>query len=205
MKQVAVISCLVVLAGRGPTPTQDSHASPPPLKQSSWTYQTTDDAMRKTRTWYASDAVVNPAQLGFPYEGGTTATIQLTQGLKDDPSNQQATLILHNGQIDCAGGCELNLKFDDGEVLYSTGTKGSCGDDECLNLPVSNDTDAFGTKSYKGFHKRLYASRRLTVEVPLYKYGRHQFEFDTAGLVWPQPGAPLTGDGTGLADGSKGI
>ena len=159
--------------------------------------------MRKLQTWYASDEALNPAQLQFPYQGGTTATIQLAQSQKDDPSNQQATLVLHNGQIDCAGGCLLNMKFDGGEMLYSSGTKESCGEDECINLPVSNDTDDFGTKAYKGFHKRLYASRHLTIEVPLYKFGSYQFEFDTRGLVWPQPGAPRTGDGTGIANGSK--
>lgn len=159
--------------------------------------------MRKERTWTANNAASNVAQLDFPYEGGTTATIELVQGQRDDPENQQAILIVNNGQIDCSATCSMSLKFDDGEVLESTGVKTDCGSGQCVNLSIGRDLEAFGTKAYKGFHKRLKASRHLTIEVPIYRFGRHQFEFETSGLVWPQPGAPKIGEGTGIADGSK--
>lgn len=199
----AYLTCALAVAACGPAPTENTTAAAPEVRASPWAYRIHDDAMRKERTWIASNEAINPAQLDFPYQGGTTATIQLVQGQKDDPDNQQATLILHNGQIDCSSTCDISLKFDDGEVLESSGTRTDCGEDQCVNLPVTGDIEAFGTKAYQGFHKRIRASKHLTIEVPLYKFGRHQFELDTSGLVWPQPGAPTTGEGSGLADGSK--
>lgn len=169
-----------------------------------WSYDVQTDGMRKTRTWFALNEASNQAQLDFPYQGGTTAKIQLEQNEKDSPENQQPTLIIHNGQLDCDGNlCDIGLKFDDGEVFTSRGTKTDCGSDQCVNLNITEDTDHFGTKKYIGFHKRLRASKKLVLEVPIYKFGRYQFEFNTSGLVWPQPDAPKTGEGTSIANGAR--
>jgi hypothetical protein len=192
-------TCALFVAACGPVPAS-TETSATASKTDPWTYHVYVDDMRKERTWIANNYAKNPAQLDFPYDGGTDATIQLSQDETDDPQNRQAILTLHNGQIDCGGDCDVSLKFDDGEVIESNGTKTDCGTAQCINLNV--DSERLGSKGYQGFHDRLKASKRLTVEVPIFNFGPYQFHFDISGLVWPQPGAPTTGKGTGIADGS---
>lgn len=185
-----IVICCMLLVGCGNEATERQSSAT--TRSLSWSYDTQTDAMRKQRSWFASNVSTNEAQLSFPYEGGTSAILQLTQDETEDPDNQQAILILQNGQLDCST-CYISLKFDDGKVFESVGTKSDCGSDQCLNVNVSDDIEKLGTSGYVGFHKRLLASRKLVIEVPIYKFGPFQFQFKTSDLVWPQPNAPKQG------------
>lgn len=203
MKRIPLLALLVLTSCEQPNSTSENQVTASPSPVSAWNYRIYDDAMRKKRTWIANITASNPAQLEFPYFGGTSATIELVQGHYDHPENQQPMLILSNGQLDCSTECYLSVKFDDSEVFDSVGTKTNCGEDQCVNLNIRQDIDTFGTPASFGFHKRMARSKKMIIETPIYGFGTHQFEFSTAGLVWPQPGAPTSGEGTGIRDGSK--
>lgn len=194
MKQAFIIAVGLLSACDRAGPVENVEMASAPT--SAWRYRTYDDPMREERTWIANLTSTNQADLKFPYSGDTTATLEMAQGQGEDPENRQVILILSDGQLDCSRLCYLSLKFDDGEVFESTGTESDCGESKCVNVRVDADDEAFGTPESIGFHKRLAESKKLIVEVPIYRYGRHQFTFDSVGLVWPQPGAPVTGKGS---------
>lgn len=152
-----------------------------------WQYQSGIDRMRGTRWWEASVNAAEKAQVGFPYEGGTAARILLSQSSNEGPFNQQATLILENGQIDCYE-CIIELKFDDGRVFESHGRRTFCGEAQCLNLNVFRDGNY--DPDIGNFAQNLVSAQKVTIEVPVYRFGSFQYTFDVAGLQWPQPGAP---------------
>ena len=154
-----------------------------------WSYQSQTDKMRASKSWTAINVSENKADMQFPYEGGSPVHIELWQSDNESSSNQQPILVLENGQFDCHS-CQLAVKFDDGPVLESSGTRQDCGESQCINLNITEDLNEFGTKKYIGFHKRLIGSKKMTIEVPLYHFGSFQYEFNTSGLIWPQPGAP---------------
>ena len=164
-------------------------------KLASWRYVNGHDDMRGTQWWSAALTSNNKPELSPPYVGGSPARIQLVQSSDEDPFNEQPQLILSNGQIDCFD-CSVAIKFDDGPVLYSTGRRSDCGEEQCINLNLAGselDDPKASVEEWTAmasFTRQLVKAKTVTVEVPIYRYGLFQYHFNVAGLIWPQRGAP---------------
>src|SRR5579884_818339 len=158
-----------------------------PEKDRHWRYATDADQMRGTKWWGASLYAGDKALLGFPYAGGTPARIVLGQSSNEGPFDERPMLILENGQIDCYG-CRISFKFDDGPILESIGSKTDCGEAQCVILNAYKEGTY--TPDTLDFTQHLLKAHKLTIEVPIYQHGNHQYTFDLTGLEWPRPGAP---------------
>lgn len=150
----------------------------------SWIYSVTNDGMRGKKTFWAELAATNHPELEFPYSGGSPLLLQLYKVQGDSyPDNFAPRLVLSNGQYDCASSsrsCYVSVKVDENPVEEVQAVEIDCGSSRCLNI----HNDPYGKKSQVSFIETLRSARRVIFEVPLYKFGSYQYEFNTAGLKW---------------------
>ncbi|HEX7693187.1 MAG TPA: hypothetical protein VF409_01785 [Sphingomonas sp.] len=160
----------------GATPgTADNAAAPATASETSWTYQTTKDAVRNTTDSYASIVSDNKVEFDFPYNGGST--LQMT--VRHDHRGDNVYFVISKGQfvcgIDTCSG-EMNI---DGTPRHLTLTGASDG-----------SSDTLFASGESGIIKALKSAKKIIVELPFYQSGNQQFTFTTAkGLDWPPKAA----------------
>lgn len=111
-------------------------------------------------------------QLGFPYQGGTIAALQLVQ----HPRNGLNVMVkIENGQLTCHSfmNCRILVRFDDRPPIKFRGIE-----------PADNDTKTIFLEPEKKFLKELKGSTRMVVELPFYEEGNRLFHFNTTDLKW---------------------
>lgn len=116
-----------------------------------------------------------------------SASVESSTTLQSSQSNQATLTItsvrsghgsgfyfqLKEGKFSCVPElCDVSMKFDDGKVLDLK----AMGDKEASNIIHVQNPNLFVATA------RI--SKRLIVEVPLYKHGKTQFKFDISGLTW---------------------
>lgn len=185
MRRISLGALAFLSACNQPTTDTQATAAEVPAKPT-WTYGITEDKMRGNGTYWAQLKSSNQPELDFPYEGGSPITLQIVKQKGDPhPDNYAPELILTNGQFDCSGlqypnRCYVSVKADDQPVELLLGSSDDCGSARCLGL----QNDPSGAKVNVSFVETIRAAKRLTIEVPLYRYGSYQYEFDVAGLNW---------------------
>lgn len=133
-----------------------------------WTYGQRIDKMRNTSTSYAVVISENKADFAFPYDGGSFASI----ALRKRPGEAAAvTFSVTKGHFNCAMGCEISAKFDDGRVERFSGIGTNNG-----------AVDLIFIEPELRFINKLKASKKLIIEAPFYQEARTQFEFLVSGL-----------------------
>jgi len=141
-----------------------------------WTYHENTDEMRGEKTISASiesSATLQPSQ-------SNQDTLTITSVRSDHGSGFYFKL--KEGKFSCVPElCDVSMKFDDGKVLDLK----AMGDEETSNIIHVQNPNLFVATA------RI--SKRLIVEVPLYKLGKTQFKFDISGLAWE--GATPSKDG----------
>jgi hypothetical protein len=139
---------------------------------SKWTYSQDKDAMRGTTTRYASLDSDNSAEFDFPYQGGSTATLQVRQRPED---GLRILLSVTKGQFLCNSftNTTVSVKFDNGPVK-----KFGCSD------TAAGNTDVIFIENPSTFLKALRASKSAMIEPQFFQAGGRQFTFDTSGLEW---------------------
>lgn len=180
---------VLFLSACGQSPPQQandaelSHAAKP-----TWVYGESIDKMRGEKWFYAELQSSNQPELESPYSGGSPLTLQFSklQG-ETHPDNYAPRLVLSNGQYDCSGSghgnsCMITAKADDQKPVELHAVETDCGDAKCLVL----HNDPYGPLSGKSVIGMLRKTNRLIIEVPLYRFGSFQYEFDTAGLDWSE-------------------
>jgi hypothetical protein len=135
-----------------------------------WTYRTTEDKMRESKTKFAELKSLNKAQLGFPYRGGSALQLIIR---KSGEAEANTVFFLDRGQLPCHTDCKLIAKFDDDEIKNWEGTG-----------PASSSSDAIFVDEAADFLARLKSAKKLVVEVLVYDHGRVQFTFNVRGLKW---------------------
>ena len=128
--------------------------------------------MRGTKNIYASTESKNIQQLGFPYND---SKMQITIRKMEKEINVLITL---KGQIVCnsySERCYVSVKSDDSKILQYDFTEAAHGRSDLIFI-----------NKEKEFVELLKKSKNLIVEVPLFNYGRQQYNFDVSGLKWDE-------------------
>ena len=156
--------------------------------QSEWIYHQDFDRMRSVSSEYAQVASSDRLQLAPPYEGGSE--IRLT--LAKRPGRFVIAVSLSRGQFLCnesTGG--VDARFDSRPIQHFGCT-----------MSTNGISDVFDISDSKRFLEQLQNSRSLIIEVPIFREGRKQVSFNTAGLIWPCP-AVIGAACTSLLDDPK--
>lgn len=143
-------------------------------KGNNWKYATSKDEMRNMSSYFATTVSLNKQDFEFPYNGGSE--LALTLRLKNN--SKDIFINVSKGQILCSGidGCEVSFKFDDKPIQSIT-----------MIEPESHDSDMLFVSYNKTVLKLMNDmkhSKKLTIEVPFYREGKRQFNFDISGLDW---------------------
>jgi hypothetical protein len=141
-----------------------------------WRYRIDEDKMSGEKSYFASVLSENSVNLKFPYEGGTRAEITVRKGSRaayGDGVRDVISIDIHNGQLICPGyKCVSRVKFDNQVEKFT------------LRPPRDGSTNTLGIFEVPRFVSKLKKSKRVLLELELYKGGTQFFEFDTSGLVW---------------------
>lgn len=142
--------------------------------EKNWIYDSSTDEMRGTKSFFAKTVSLNSHDFDFPYNGGS----KLMLTVRKKGSSNDIYITISKGQILCGSynGCEVSFKFDDGKVQSIT-----------MVEPESHNSDMLFVSYDKTVSKlidQMSRSKKLTVEVPFYREGKRQFNFDISGLDW---------------------
>lgn len=161
MKRIAVAVAAAMLA----VSTGKLHAT-------EWRYNEVRDEMRDSITYTSTLQSENENQYSAPYDGGASLDILLISN--DGKTSNRAALALSKGQIACQRGetCEVKARFDDGSI-------------EDLTTKIASDSnDMLAVFDSPGFVEKLRISKKVIIEVPVYREGRSQFKFSPSDLKW---------------------
>lgn len=140
-----------------------------PTVAPNWSYETSEDKMRGTKTNFAGTESTNFLNLGFPYDNSKMRIL-----LRNDNGNLDI-LISIKGQIVCGYSekCYLSVKADDSKIVDYEFLKAAHGSSDTVFIANSKD-----------FMNMLKKSNKLIIEVPVFNTGRVQYNFDVSGLNW---------------------
>lgn len=131
-----------------------------------WIYKDVHDTMSNITAKTAVLMSSNYPQLPFPDHGGSPVTLTLARV----PALTILQFRLSRGQFDCDR-CQIAVKV--GDKLLSLQAKGlGCGVHACL--------DVFADELIE----KLPASKTVIAELPIYRFGRYHYRFDTDGFQW---------------------
>lgn len=142
------------------------------LHATEWRYNEVRDEMRDSITYTSTLQSENENQYSAPYDGGASLDILLISN--DGEISNRAALALSKGQISCQRGetCEVKARFDDGSI-------------EDLTTKVASDSnDMLAVFDSPGFVEKLRISKKVIIEIPVYREGRSQFKFFPSDLKW---------------------
>jgi hypothetical protein len=136
-----------------------------------WSYDEGADQMRGTRWKTATVDALGKLDFAFPYNGGSTASIELRQMGK----RQDVLLMVSKGQFMChVDGCSIAVKFDDGPVTQYSAAESDDGSNDHIFIE--------GTA---GFTAKLKKATSVTIEAEFFQEGNRQMTFPVQGLRWP--------------------
>lgn len=138
----------------------------------SWEYANKKDKMGRGDINMASVQSSNSFNLGFPYKGEQRARLTIMNRPKD---GLNILLSIEKGQIMCRSysPCDLEISFDGEKPIIKKGSGPSDGD----------STLVFITGSEK-LLEQIKKSKKVAIEIEIYRNGNQVFEFETAGLNW---------------------
>jgi hypothetical protein len=140
-----------------------------------WTYTSTYDRMRESRTQIAGLEALNQAKLGTPYRGITRATLAVTK--RGDLSLVQ--VLIENGVLSC-GQCSVLVKLDSQPATYWSASSNESNSDLVIDAPWDGSQRRFNAVEEIG------KAHEIQIEVPFYGKGSFQYRFVTSSdLSWP--------------------
>ncbi len=142
------------------------------LHANEWLYNEVRDEMRDSVTYTTTLQSENENQYSAPYDGGASLDILLLSN--DGKLSNRAALAISKGQIACQRGevCEVKARFDDGSI-------------EDLTTKIASDSyDMLAILDSPVFVEKLRISKKLIIEIPVYREGRSQFKFHPSNLSW---------------------
>lgn len=139
---------------------------------SSWEYSQKKDEMRGTISYSAS--LQSDDDNSDPSSSGGLSPLEIVIFSDDDKIAKRAGIILNAGQISCFRNkiCEINAKFDDGKI-------------ELVDTKLVGDSnDAVAIFDAPSFVEKMRLSKRVYIEVPLYREGKLQYKFTPDPIRW---------------------
>lgn len=135
-----------------------------------WKYQEHHDEMRGTMSKEAYTVSLNKVDFPFPYNGGSSMRLYLTQSNNATDPGTSIVFISIPSQVDCEN-CKISVKFDDGQIeVYR-----AFGNKSALMIETSDR---------KQFLEKLKNAKKLIIEAGFYDAGNQQFKFDVSDLKW---------------------
>lgn len=146
--------------------TDTTKAETPVLSpEENWKYSATENKMDGDSTHFATVTADELLQFGFPYNGGSVATLTIRQ--KKDDLNIMFRVT--KGQIISED--RIRVKFDD-----------SPAENWSISEAADYSSDVVFLNNEKTFLKRLRTASKLILEVEFYQEGNRIIEFDVSGL-----------------------
>lgn len=173
------LAILVVVATQAPRNTPSATNAPASSSTtdaasgSAWKYSEQNDEMRKSSEKTASVDSENTLDFAFPYNGGSTGTIEIRRS----PSyGFDVILSISKGQFVCHSftGGHINVKFDDRPIEKFGCTSASDGSSNVIFFRTPQRMLA-GLKN----------SKKTIIETEFFNEGSRQMTFNTQGLKWP--------------------
>lgn len=125
-----------------------------------WKYEQKVDKMHKTTKYFASSDSKDKTTFRFPYNGGSIATMVITNTPGVDHG---AGFIISRGQFSCGDDCHIDIKLDDEPVESVRAFSGDSPD----YLGISdNDVTA-----------KILKAKKITIEPVFFQEGSRQFTF----------------------------
>jgi len=134
-------------------------ARPPP--DDPWSYSSSSDEMRGSRTSIACIDSTNSFEFGFPYSGGTRGSLCLRYSTNNGP---KILVFARRGQISCYD-CRIGVRFD--AHIVNNYSPNRSNDGQTLFLPRAFLTNLRGSP----------LADRVIIEIPFYRDGVKQFIF----------------------------
>ncbi|GAB2602968.1 hypothetical protein [Spirosoma areae] len=134
-----------------------------------WLYEKTTDKEGRT-VQKASITSPNLLQFGFPYAGGSTATLTIRK--RDSGTN--VYLHVSKGQF--------NRSFQGGNARI--GFDGKPASTYAFSAAENGSANIIFFDEAQALIDRMNASRNMIIDVEFYAQGRRQIEFRTADLTW---------------------
>ncbi|HBV4666414.1 hypothetical protein ACJV1Z_09185 [Klebsiella pneumoniae] len=142
------------------------------LHATEWRYNEVRDEMRDSITYASTLQSDNENQYSAPYDSGAFLDILLIS--KDGEISNRAALALSKGEVACQRDeiCEVKVRFDDGSI-------------EDLTTKIASDSnDMLAVFDSTAFVEKLRISKKVIIEIPVYRNGRSQFKFYPSDLKW---------------------
>lgn len=158
------------------SPTMKSLVEAPPSdspkNSSRWSYQTFQDEMSAKQVHTAEVTADEPLSFGFPYNGGSYATLLLR---KHPRKGTDVMLMVSKGHFLCRSydGCSVSVKFDDGPATRYH-----------ANEPSDHSTEVLFLSSEGKLISAIKKSKVTRIEAGFYQEGSRVMTFQTAGLDW---------------------
>ncbi|MBN9299057.1 MAG: hypothetical protein J0I41_18805 [Filimonas sp.] len=150
--------------------TSDNAATTPAAEEH-WSYEEEVDKMTSKKLFYASTTSTNTVEFKFPYQGGSTFTLNV---MNREGKNEIAIQVSKGQFMSSLGGNKsVKVKFDSAEPVnynYSSASDGSS------NIIFLSNASKFITN--------LKGAKKLMVEAEFFNAGSKVLEFDVAGLKW---------------------
>lgn len=140
-----------------------------------WSYESSNDEMRGTKSSTAYTISKNKVDFAFPYSGGSNLSLMV----RNKAGQKDVIITISKGQFLCGliDGCEVNFKFDDGSVQSITMIGSDSHDSDILFVKYPKTTGAVIGK--------IANSKKLIIEPKFYQEGSTQFTFDLTGFKEP--------------------
>lgn len=124
--------------------------------------------------------------------GSARAVLSIRQRTYDGESALEVWIGVPGLAVQCFDRCQINWKVD---TAPFRGVSGIVSDDG------ATDGAFLGGEQY--IVDDLLASKRLLVEIPIYRRGRHVFAFDVSNFVMPTPPAQPTSNASPSSPGAE--
>lgn len=138
--------------------------------QSSWQYRENTDKMTSKTVYVANLMSTNKMDFKFPYDGGSTANIEVD----NINGHNQVLLSVSKGQFNTnENGMNIIVRFDDNKAEMF----------RCGNV-ATGKTDEIYIDADKKFITKLKQAKAVYIQAEFYEDGAKVMEFNVSGFDW---------------------
>jgi hypothetical protein len=135
-----------------------------------WEYSEKEDKMTNKTNYYASIDANELLDFPFPYDGGSTASLNI----RKTSTGNEAILQVSKGQfITDVEGTEVKIKFDSEQPTTFNCSSSSDGSTNVLFINSTNK-----------LIKKLKTAKKIIIQAEFYESGSKEMEFDVTGFTW---------------------
>ncbi|MBN3852826.1 hypothetical protein G3N59_05475 [Paraburkholderia sp. Ac-20340] len=146
-------------------------SSAPTEPESAWSYDERHDEMTGKPIQFATASANETLDFDFPYNGGSTATLQLR---KHPRFGTDVILSVSKGQFVCGvEACSVLVRFDDKPPQRFT-----------ANQPADYSSTSLFISPARSFIASARKAKRVVIEAAFYQAGNRHMTFPVAGLNW---------------------